>query len=348
MINKNYATHNYPAHADGKRGNMPDIEKELIKYKKEKANIIGPEINLTELSKFHKIVIDSVKLSIDAASGDTYKHADAYKGKPAQYIISGKGLQKLAVCAGITWDPVQTRVTSISHRYVACTAVGFLRKSDGTTVGYPAESDIDIDVAEDEINDNYLAKAESWAKEGWFKKLGVDGQNAYIEGKKRKELNFRKKHKTKIAATDARSRVIRALLMTKKTYTTDELKEPFVFPRVILAPDYSDPEVKKMMLQASIASMTNVFGQAPTTSIIANETIDIPAENYDVRSVQDEDTDEHTEPPFEDLQRAEQVSMLASLAVSKKYDTSAMSVGFDEMDSRNRERFYTHLIALEV
>ena len=334
---------------------MSDIEKELIKYEKAKANIIGPKINVTELSKFHKIVIDSVMLSIDAASGDAYKHADAYKGKPAQYVISGKGLQKLAVCAGITWNPTETRITSISHRYVAYTAVGFLRKSDGTPVGYQAESDIDIDVAEDEIEESYRLKAESWAKEGWFKKMGEDGQNAYIEAKKKKELNFRKKHKSKIAATDARSRVIRALLMVKKTYTTDELNKPFVFPRVILAPDYSDPEVKRMMLHASIHSMTNVFGQAPAAPIPANEPIDIPAENYNVQRVPDDDSDflgaspepdEHEEPPFEDLQKDDQVSMLSTMAIAKEYDMSELPTPVDKMDKRNRERFSKHLDGL--
>lgn len=332
-----------------------DIEKELIKYEKDKANIIGPKINVTELSKFHKITIDSVMLSTDASCGDVYKHKDEYKGNPAQYIISGKGLQKLAVCAGITWNPAETRVTSISHRYVAYTAAGFLRKSDGTPVGYQAESDIDIDVTEDEIAESYRVKREKWATDGWFKKLGKDGQDAYIEAQKKKELNFRKKHKTKIAATDARSRVIRALLMIKKTYTTHELKKPFVFPRVILAPDYSDPEVKRMMLQASIQSMTGVFGPAPTTPIPTDETIDIPAENYDVQPVPDEDTDflggnpkpdEHAEPPFEDLQKDDQVSMLSTMAIARKYDLSALPTPIDKMDKRNRERFYGHLQAM--
>lgn len=313
------------------------IEKELAKYKKLKVNMLGPSINIEGLSPFHKIVFDSVTLSIDASIGDAYKYKDGYKGKAAQYIITGAGLQKLAVVAGVRWNPTETKVTAISHKYVAYAAVGCIRRIDGTSACYKAESDIDMDVVLDEIEESFKSKKKKWAEDKWFQKLGADGQDDYVNAAKQKEANFRKKHKTKIAATDARSRVLRPLLMLKKTYTAEELNRPFVMARVILAPDYSDKNVQRLMLAAAINAQTNVFGASPATAIEA-QPIDIPPENYEIHEVPDEKEDppspdedpvpkegEKPEPPsgeeiFEDLSAKDQVEMLTQMAKAKGYE----------------------------
>jgi hypothetical protein len=311
------------------------IEKELAIYKKQKVNMLGPSINLEELSQFHKIVFDSITLSIAADVGDAYRYKDAYKGKPAQYIITGAGLQKLAVVAGVRWDPVETKVTSISHKYVAYTAVGCIRRIDGTSACYKAESDIDIDVVLDEIEESFKLKRKKWAEDKWFQKLGTEGQHDYVETAKKKERNFRKKHKTKIAATDAKSRVLRPLLMLKKTYTDEELKRPFVMARVILSPDYKDPTVRKMMLAAAINAQTNVFGSAPT-KIVEETPIDLLPEDFQTVPDEPEDPpppDEDQSPEekwelekapsdkevFESLSAGEQLETLTQMAMTRDY-----------------------------
>ena len=319
-----------------KMSDKQSIEKELEKYKKKKVNMLGPSIDIEELSPFHKIVFDSITLSIEADVGDVYRHKDAYKGKPAQYIITGAGLQKLAVVAGVRWDPKETKVTAISHRYAACAAVGCIRRIDGTSACYKAEADQDIDVAIDEIEESFKVKRNKWAEDKWFQKLGVDGQDAYVNAAKQKETNFRKKHKTKIAATDARSRVLRPLLMLKKTYTAEELSRPFVMARVILAPDYKDPTVRKLMLAAAIQSQTNVFGSAPTR-VIEDVPIDIPPEDFHEVVPDDEkppDNEEYTpenvtsddnngptpQELFEDLSALDQIKILTGIAIRKNYE----------------------------
>lgn len=265
--------------------------KELAEYKKQKANILGPITTMECLSEFHSIVIDSVFLSIDPLNGDIYKHKDGYQDKPALFIITGQGLQRLAVCAGVVWNPVETKATVQSQQYVAYNAVGCIRKSDGVPTCFQAEYDIDLEVIEDELRDQYAEKAKKWASQNWFKELGISGQQAYIDAGVKKDLIFKKKHKTKMAATGAKNRVIRALLGIKKTYTMAELKKPFVMPRVILQPDYNDPEVKKMMLTAAIQSMTGVFGPALSQSQAPEEMpVDIPLGDYDVQSDTEDET----------------------------------------------------------
>ena len=133
-------------------------EKELEKYKKQSANILGPSTNIGELSEFHKVVIDSVLLSINPDDGDIYKYKDKFKDKAAQFIISGQGLQKLAVCAGVAWNPVETRATVQSQNYVAYRAVGSIRKADGASTAFLAEYDIDMEIIEEELREQFIEK----------------------------------------------------------------------------------------------------------------------------------------------------------------------------------------------
>jgi len=329
------------------------VEKELAEYKEQNANILGPSTRMDGLSEFHKVIVDSVSLSINPVDGDIYKHKDGYGDAPAQYIIAGQGLQRLAVCAGVVWNPIETKATSISQKYVAYNAVGCIRKADGTPVCFQAEYDVDIDVVEDELRDQFKDKKKKWEEKPWFQKLSPESREDYIESAIRKELNFKKKHKTKIAATGAKNRVVRALLGVKKTYTIAELKKPFVMPRVILQPDYSDPEVKKLMLAASIQSQTGVFGPAPSQSPV----IDVPVGDYDVQPVpedtgggDDREPQEGAEPVPDDalltreeyngLPEDEQLLTLEEMATEKGY---TVPVPIKEMDGHNRGRLFDHL-----
>jgi hypothetical protein len=338
------------------------VEKELAEYKKQNANILGPSTKMDGLSEFHKVIVDSIILSINPVDGDIYKHKDKYGDNPAQYIIAGQGLQRLAVCAGIAWNPLETKATSISQKYVAYNAVGCIRKADGLPTCYQAEYDVDIDVVEDELRDQFNEKKKAWltGKKDWFRDMSEEAQNSYVEGLFRKELNFKKKHKTKIAATGAKNRVIRALLGVKKTYTIAELKRPFIMPRVILQPDYGDPEVKKQMLAASIQAITGVFGPVPSQA--PDSTIDIPNGDYEVRPVPTEEDEPEPSPPasndgeteksgrltkedFATLPFDEQLLTLEEMAQEKGY---TVPVPIKDMDDHNRGRLFDHLDALPV
>ncbi len=313
---------------------VESAEQELIKFKEEKANILGPSTHVGELSEFHKVVLDSVQLSVNPADGDIYKHKDGFKDKPALFIITGQGLQRLAVCAGVFWNPNETKSTTQSQNYVAYRAVGCIRKSDGAATCFQAEYDIDMDVVRDELDDQFAEKRKKWDEASWFKKLGADGQNDYVESALRKELNFKKKHKTKIAASGAKNRVIRALLGVKKTYTMEELKKPFVMPRVVLAPDFKDPDVKKMMLTAAIQAQTNLFGSAPasTSTQIEEEIVDL-SENDFHTVPDDDDAGSETLGDNTTTTAAATAAVVAAAAITKEKDNKKSPAADDEAPS---------------
>jgi hypothetical protein len=345
------------------------VEKELEVYKKQKANILGPTTSMEGLSEFHKVIVDSVMLSSNPADGDVYKHKDSYGDKPAQFILTGQALQRLAICAGVFWNPAETKATAQSQKYVAYNAVGCIRKTDGTPTCFQAEADIDIDVESDELRESFIKKRKDWDNKPWFKRMDATAQDDYADSAFRKELNFKKKHKTKIAASSAKNRVIRVLLGIKKTYTQQELLKPFIMPRVVLQPDYSDPEVKKMMLTASIQAMTGIYGGAPPVTMDA--AIDMSEGDYSAQSVPPEDddngdpspplaaddqveypdrplaTDDNKEPSkqevFEDLSASGQVETLKQLCALKGYEPKQP---VENLAAKDRSSFWLALSKL--
>src|SRR5690606_20875043 len=74
-----------------------------------------------------------------------------------------------------------------------------------------------------------------------------------------------KKNKIMRAETGAMLRVVRALLNMKMQYSPQELRKPFIIPRVDFAPDYSDPEVKRLVMEHGVRATTDLFNAAATT-----------------------------------------------------------------------------------
>jgi len=352
---------------------MGEAALELQKYRDEKANILCPTTKIDGLSEWHDAVIDSVRLSIKPDDGDVYKQQSNSKN----FIITGQGLQKLAICAGVVWNPRETRATSLDRDYVAYNAVGCIRKTDGQMVCFQAEYDIDMRVVEDDIRQNYEKKEQYYldpdqTRSDWFRKMDKVSQKSYIVGKINEELNFKRRHKTKLAATGAKNRVIRALLGIKKNYTAEELAKPFVMPRVIIRPDYSDPAVKRTMMQAAIQSMTGVYGPMP--SQLEDDTIDLP--DTDFCAVPDDepglDPDPHTgtgdaagpettkDPrlDFESADKDTQVATLEELARRKGFPINIITkeqkekgvpgilYALDQFSLKNRMNLFDQLVAM--
>ena len=80
------------------------------------------------------------------------------------------------------------------------------------------------------------------------------------------------------ALTGAILRVVRALIGMKGQYTKEELMKPFVVARVSFSPDYSDPEVRRAMLEQGLASMNNVFSNTRPALSGGNRPFDVTDE----------------------------------------------------------------------
>jgi len=237
----------------------------LEEYRARSFNVLVPTQTLRTYSDMHEPVLEQVFLSPNPDDGDVYVQEQGNQRKPTKYALTKQALMKLSLCAGIMWHPAETRRTDdrSDKNYVSYQAVGGVRKSDGTWVFWKGEYDLDFEVIEMELEEQYRNKAEKYEADEdatWWQKKTEDEKEAYIQRCIRRDLLQKRKHKLKLAESGAMNRVIRAVLGMKSTYTKKELEQPFVVARVVFRPDYSDPEVRRQLTEASIDAMTSIYG----------------------------------------------------------------------------------------
>jgi hypothetical protein len=189
------------------------------------------------------------------------------------------------MAAGIQFNPKETYGERIDRVTYRAQAQGAMRKADGSV---RTETDQKVICLEDEedkyrlefgdkaskgITDDKQAKAAADLFSGkWVEATNKWGKkcNAYVIDEKDREryidrsvmvnMALLKKTWAEKAMTGAKLRVIRALLGLKGTYTKAELAKNFAITTVVFAPDYTDPQVRQMMIGQGMASVNNMFG----------------------------------------------------------------------------------------
>lgn len=274
---------------------------EEVQKKYSDCNLLIPTATDVQLNPYYKYHIEEVPVDLDETHGDIFKVGQAPSGEKRQdgspvyvdqFSLCKPLLYKLAMAAGIQFNPDNTYGERIDRMTYRAKAQGAMRKADGTA---RTETDQKVICLEDEeakyriefsdkaakgIADQRQAKAAAEIFKGTWKpgkdKYGnsVDrnghqimvyvideaDRDRYIERSVMVNMALLKKTWAEKAITGAKLRVIRALLGIKGTYTKAELSRKFVIPTVIFSPDYSDPLVRQTMLAQAMGSVNNMFG----------------------------------------------------------------------------------------
>lgn len=225
-----------------------------------RCNVLFPTVTMQQISPFHRIRVEEVKISSDPEAGDVFKVGSKKVGNNFEDVLSlsKTAVLRLSTAAGIVWNWAETRVLSASKDYILYQAVGAMRKPSGEWIPLKATKEIDLEVVEAETYDANLETARKLKPE---QRDGLAPED-WAEAKTRKNMIQWRKNKLMRAETGAMLRVVRALLSVKHQYSAAELKKPFAVPTVDFSPDYSDPEVRKAMAEAGIRATSDLFGQA--------------------------------------------------------------------------------------
>lgn len=266
---------------------------EIEKAKAEGCNLLLPSQDIVGLSEFHKPVVERVLLSTNPADGDVYEHDNAKDGPAKKWRPTKQGLMKLSVCAGVIWSVTESRRidNGADRNYCAYRAVGGLRKADGQPVFFSADYDIDLEVIEEELREQYEKKALAKDKEGKPFHPTKEKQKEYVDYCVKRDLLQKRKNKLKLCEAGAMNRVLRSLLGIKQAYTAQELKKPFVMVRIVFRPDFSDKEVRQQFINAQIKAMTGVYGPDAIS-----QTLNPEAEPIDVTPINDDDNGKEPTP----------------------------------------------------
>ena len=347
----------------------------LSKYREKGYNILCPTTKIEALPEWHNVVFDLVKLSPDPKDKDVYPQ-DGKAGGP--YILTSHALQKLSICAGVQWDPVHTKVTSVDRHYVAFSALGSLPKVFGQAPFF-AEGDVDMLIEEDKIRAAWDMKLKSTHNSfKWLADMPADRRKNYVADKIRQEMNFKRQHRMPLAATTAKNRVIRALLGIKPSYAKSALDHEFVMPRIVFQPDMKDPVVKKALLDGMINNINGVYGpgQGSPVQIAQEPAFDIPPEDFqtvpDPEPEAEPDPEPEPEPKadkdigpgpgkttdFENDDQAGQIKTLRALASQKGFAVNVITgedfkkgvpgikLALEKFNDKNRLGLFRQLLSM--
>ena len=264
-------------------------------------NLLLPQSTDVQISPFYSYHVEIVPCDVSEHSGDIFKTGSVNSGMKDNrgnfiwvdtYALTKPMLNKLAMAAGIQFNPDQTFGTRVDQYTYRAKAQGAMRKSDGTARTETDQKEICLQDEEDKYRIEFGDKAahgitdEKQAKEAaklfsgkWVKATNKWGKpvdaylidesdrQRYIERSVMVNMALLRKTWAEKAMTGAKLRVIRALLGIKGTYTLEELHRGFAIPTVVFSPDYNDPMVRQAMLTSGINGVTNMFGGGGQLSV---------------------------------------------------------------------------------
>ncbi len=249
--------------------NLPAVVQTAIMEQKidlSQVNLVLPtETYGNILGEYDKLTMEVVKVDTD----DTYE-----PGTRGKHALSQRPIMQMANAVGLIWDPERTTMLESTSQKSRAKATAAMRKPNNEWIILSEEKTIDMEVVEEEIRMGKEDDAEKgpivdWKENERGKKYPVRGKwkndqekQAFIKRETRKAVLQYRKFKDERAMTGAKERVVRKLLALKPTYTNEELKKPFAFPRVL--PDVNkmlaNPEVRQAAIERMTGAASSIFG----------------------------------------------------------------------------------------
>jgi hypothetical protein len=219
-------------------------------------NVLTPFTNVSGIQPSFGIIASVVKINTERGSGETYSgftdtgakampFLKGEKDKPSEELALAKiGLRKIAECGGISTSTTRTDPRTIAH-YWEFKATASYRGLDGSLVTREATFEWDLRDGSDRLK-------------GWT-------PNQITEGRKNGLRN-------------CEARAINAAIREcgcgiRQKYTRAELEKPFLVVRVAFQPDFSDPEIKRLVTEKALGGTAMLYPPA---------TRELPAVDADV------------------------------------------------------------------
>lgn len=234
------------------------------------ANVVAPTVELQgRLTPYHVLRTSEVKVD----PSECFKIVDwvetdgGGRTKVERWALGKPALMKIAQAAGIKFDPDLTKVVAVEGRkYLMYQAVATMPLPDGTETRTKATTEWfyeeEVQPIVDEV-DELRKQLDASTDQQERKRLA-----GRYHGKK-KQLADAMKYRVPMAETKAMNRAIRALLGLKSKYTAEELRAPFVVPRVEYVPDIDNPHVRELLKARAIDTQRALYGTTPDPQQVA-------------------------------------------------------------------------------
>ena len=205
------------------------VEKALQRYQPQKYNVLTPIISIDRLPEMSRLSVRVVQADTNDSAGDCY-HSPLFMGKneraPTKVL-----LDKIAAAAGISWVQSRRVDDGSDPHYCMWEAIAELVDFDGTKRRVIRSKSVDL----------------------------RDGAEA-VKKMPSKMLAQQRGQIVELAESKTCNRVIRSALSMKQKFTLEELKRPFVIPRLVPDMDMDDPTVKAAVVAQRLGVERQLFG----------------------------------------------------------------------------------------
>jgi hypothetical protein len=225
-------------------------------------NVLMPTTEVQgRLTPFH--IIRSSEVMVQPS--ETYEIVEYVDGRKIVHYGLGKpALNRIAQAAGIEFIVDKTGLVGTPTReYLQYRAVARMRLQDGTFIERPGTVewfyDLEVQPILDEVEELKREYEERRAKGEPLNSQDMKRLAGKLYGKKKQAHDALAK-RVPMVETKAMLRAIRALLPIKSKYTAEELRAPFVVPRVDVVPDVDNPNVQALMQSRAIDISRALYG----------------------------------------------------------------------------------------
>lgn len=260
-----------------------EIKQQLEEERKKGSFLFLPSPIMDQSNSYYQPIIEIVRLRED----------EVYSAQK-KYRIHYNGLLRLALASAMEWSAIDTCRTDLMNDRLYCSfrAVGGVRKADGKIYFHKAEKDIDLEITEMELTDQYTNSWKKGDKRKWPHK-DYQNESEYVGAMVRRDIIQKRKNKLMLVESGAKARVIRFVLGLQSQYSNknDVLGINFVMVHYALNPNH--PDVRKALMGSMSDSQHMIYGGVKDTGQIAhiehnnNEVIDIPVDEPEPESKPD-------------------------------------------------------------
>lgn len=244
---------------------VADVRDALVVADARGCNVLAPVTELQHLPPGYQVALRVIAFPVDGA-WDGRSNGLWYETDGGKVALHRPCLDQLASLAGLTWDYVKRTDDGSVPLLWSYEAAATLRAVDGQRRQVIRSRTLDLRDGSPEITDMIEAARKQ--------NRGADSQisKARLNG-------------AALAETKATSRVVRAALGLRGSYTKVEAARPFVFPTLVWLPDLSDPEVRRMVTAVELGIARQVYGPGAASGPVLAD----PSTIVDVDTGDDDD-----------------------------------------------------------
>jgi len=222
----------------------------MLEQAASQCHLVSPATNIGALPEGCAVVTSAILVDVGAETyGVGGGDDDDGGGKGGKRGLGKTALDRIALAAGVSWDPHQSRRLDDARdpRYCAWLAVGTFKGFDGREVTIQASKEVDLREGSPQLEalwSRYKAKLSRWER---------DGKKGWKPKPPDAQIREQRLHIVSMAETKARLRAIRALGI-RTSYTPEELRKPFVVAKIAFTGETTDPQLRREFARMQAAS----------------------------------------------------------------------------------------------